>query len=257
MSASFGSIALITGASSGIGMACARVFAAAGLRLVLLARRKDRLDALAADLKAEHGTDCLTVGLDVRDREAVKAFWDGLADDWKQVDVLINNAGLSRGLEKLHEGSISDWEEMIDTNIKGLLYISRCVIPGMLGRARGSIVNLGSVAGHEVYSGGNVYCATKHAVDALTRSMRIDLVDTPVRVCAVSPGMVDTEFSEVRFHGDRERAAKVYEGMQPLTAEDIADAVFYAVSRPPHVQIAEIQLFPTAQAGATCVSRKG
>ncbi|HEX9614913.1 MAG TPA: SDR family oxidoreductase [Bacteroidota bacterium] len=248
-------ITLITGASSGIGYSCAIRFAAAGSRLILTARRKDRLESLAADLKTK-GTEVLTFDLDVRNREAVVATLGDLPKNWQAVDVLVNNAGLSRGLDKLHEGKFEDWEEMIDTNIKGLLYVSRTVIPGMVQRGKGTVVNIGSIAGHDVYPGGNVYSATKHAVDALTRSLRMDLIDTPIRVCTVDPGLVETEFGTVRFHGDTERAGVVYRNMQPLTPDDVAEAVLFCATRPPHVQLAEIIILPTAQASPTMVHRK-
>lgn len=249
-------IVLITGASSGIGRACAQALAKAGAKLILAARRKERLASLAASLARASGTAVHVWPLDVRDRAAVEAGLRRLPAAWRRIEVLINNAGLSRGLEKLHEGSVQDWEEMLDTNVKGLLYMSRAVIPGMVARRRGIIVNIGSIAGRETYPGGAVYCASKRAVDALTTGLRMDLVDTPLRVCTVDPGMVETEFSLVRFHGDRARAKKVYEGLKPLTAADVADAVLYCVTRPPHVQVAEIVLFHTAQAGATTVHRQ-
>lgn len=249
-------IVLITGASSGIGRACAERFAAAGAKLILSARRKNRLQELAAELKARHGTETFLLELDVRDATAVAQAFNKLPESWQAVDVLVNNAGLSRGLDKLHEGKLEDWDEMIDTNVKGLLYVSRSVIPGMVQRRRGTIVNIGSIAGHEVYVGGNVYCATKHAVDAITRGLRMDLVDTPVRVCTVDPGLVQTEFSEVRFRGDTQRAEKVYVGYTPLSPSDVADAVHYCASAPPHVQIAELLILPTAQASPTLVHKK-
>lgn len=248
---------LITGASSGIGRACAERFAAAGSRLILAARRKTRLHDLAVELKEKYGTDAFLVELDVRDAKAVAQAFNKLPEAWHHIDVLVNNAGLSRGLDKLHEGKLDDWEEMIDTNVKGLLYVSKAVIPGMVQRKRGTIVNIGSIAGREVYVGGNVYCATKHAVDAITRGLRMDLVDTPLRVCTVDPGLVQTEFSEVRFRGDQERAKKVYHGYMPLSPSDVADAVYYCAAAPPHVQIAEILLLPTAQASPTLVHKKG
>jgi serine 3-dehydrogenase len=245
-------VVFVTGASSGIGEACARAFAAEGARLVLAARRVDRLRALAAGL----GVESRVVALDVRDRDAVAAAVADLPAGWAEVDVLVNNAGLGRGLDKLHEGSTDDWDEMIDTNVKGLLYVTRAVVPGMVARGRGHVVNIGSVAGHELYPGGNVYCATKHAVDAVTKGLRMDLVDTPVRVSTVDPGIVETDFSLVRFHGDAERARKVYETIESLTADDVADAVVYCATRPPRVQINEIVMTPTHQASALVVHRR-
>ena len=247
---------LVTGASAGVGAACARAFAGAGARLLLAARRAERLEALAAELRDAHGTESRLLELDVRDAEAVAAVVGGLPPEWAEVDVLVNNAGLGRGLEKAHEGRPADWDEMVDTNVKGLLYVTRAVLPGMVARGRGHVVNIGSVAGHEVYPGGAVYCATKHAVGAITRGLRMDLLGTGVRVSTVDPGMVETEFSVVRFHGDRERADRVYAGMTPLVADDVADAVLWCATRPPHVNIDEIILKPTDQASATLVSRK-
>ncbi len=249
------SIVLITGASSGIGSSCAHKFAEAGSRLILIARRKERLTALAAKLKKLHGTPSLIVGLDVRDRKAVVKKLSGLPKEWRAIDILVNNAGLSRGLDKLHEGSFEDWEEMLDTNVKGLLYVSRTIIPGMVERKRGTIVNVGSIAGHEVYPRGNVYCASKHAVDALTKGLRLDLVDTPLRVCTVDPGLVETEFSNVRFHGDHQRAKQTYQNMTPLSPDDVADAILFCATRPSHVQLAEIVILPTSQASTTLVHR--
>jgi 3-hydroxy acid dehydrogenase / malonic semialdehyde reductase len=239
-------IVLITGASAGIGQACAHKFAEQGSKLILVARRMDRLEKLQKSLK----TDCLIIELDLQDKKAVASAIESFPDEWKDIDVLVNNAGLGRGLEKLHEGNIDGWEEMIDTNIKGLLYISRAVIPGMVERKKGHIINIGSIAGHQVYPGGNVYCATKHAVDALTKGMRLDLVDTPLRVSTVDPGLVETEFSVVRFYGDKEKAMNTYKGYKPLEADDVADAVVWVANRPAHVQIAEVTIFPTAQASA-------
>lgn len=249
-------IALVTGATSGIGHACARSLAKVGCDLIITGRRADRLTELNDEIKKIYGRKCLPLVFDIRDHEAVKAAVAGLDNFWKNVDILINNAGLASGFSKLHEGDVDDWEKMINTNIKGLLYITREIIPGMVKRGRGDIVNIGSIAGHEVYPNGNVYCATKHAVDAITKGLRMDLIDTPIRVSTVDPGLVETEFSLVRFHGDEEKAKNVYKGMQPLTAEDIADAVLFIISRPPHVQIGEILILPTAQRAATLVSRK-
>jgi len=246
---------LITGASSGIGYSCAARFAEAGARLILAARRKEKINKLAADLRKEYGTESIAIELDVRDQKAVQKAVNGLPDAWKAIDVLVNNAGLSRGLDKLHEGRIDDWEEMIDTNVKGLLYVSRAVIPGMVERKKGMVINIGSIAGHEVYPKGNVYCATKYAVDALTKGMRLDLVDSPVRVCSVDPGLVETEFSMVRFHGDTARARTVYENITPLTPDDIAEVVVFCATRPPHVTLADVLVLPTHQASTTLVHR--
>lgn len=245
-------IVFITGASSGIGEACARAFSHAGCKLILAARRSDRLKILAAGLK----TPSHIIQLDVRDRYAVEAAINELPETWQKIDILLNNAGLSRGLDKTQDGNPDGWDEMIDTNVKGLLYVSRAVLPGMLKRNHGHVINIGSIAGHEVYPKGNVYCASKFAVDAITRGMRIDLVDTGVRVTTVDPGLVETEFSEVRYYGDKERAKKTYQGFRPLTGDDIADAVLWAASRPPHVQIAEIIILPKDQASTMVVNKR-
>ncbi len=246
-------IALITGASSGIGAACTRRFAERGCRLILAARRIERLERLATELAVK----TYLIQLDIRDRKAVEMAIGELPSEWQAIDILVNNAGLSRGLARLHEGTIDGWEEMIDTNVKGLLYVSRAVIPGMVARGRGHIINISSIAGREVYPGGNVYCGTKHAVEALSKGMRIDLVDTPIRVSTVAPGLVETEFSQVRFYGDIDKAKSVYRGYTPLTGEDIAEAIVWIADRPPHVQIAEIVIFPTAQASSHVVFKKG
>jgi 3-hydroxy acid dehydrogenase/malonic semialdehyde reductase len=245
-------IALITGATSGIGEATARLLSKSGCRLILAARRIDRLRKLEAELR----TPVHLVELDVRSQPAVEAAVGQLPDDWKGIALLVNNAGLSRGLDKLHEGKLQDWEEMIDTNIKGLLYVSRAVIPGMVARGRGHIINVGSIAGHEVYPSGNVYCATKHAVDAITKGLRLDLNGTPIRVSTVDPGLVETEFSIVRFRGDSGRASKTYQGLKPLSPADVAEAIVWVAGRPDHVQVAEVIILPTAQASATMVNRK-
>ncbi len=249
-------IVFITGASAGIGLASAQAFAAQGAKLILAARRRERLAGLTVELKAAFGTATHIVALDVRDRKAVEKAVAGLPARWKDIDVLLNNAGLSRGLDKLQDGKHADWEEMIDTNVKGLLYVSRAVLPGMVRRGRGHVINIGSIAGREVYQGGNVYCATKFAVGALTKGMRLDLNGTGIRVSIVDPGMVETEFSLVRFHGNAGRAGKVYQGFMPLIAEDIADAVVYCATRSLHVDVAEMLVLPTAQASATLVSKK-
>ncbi|CAN5423068.1 SDR family NAD(P)-dependent oxidoreductase [soil metagenome] len=252
----FSGTVLITGASAGIGAACARAFAAAGARLILAARRTERLEAIAEELQRAHGTGTHQLALDVRELGVVTQLLAQLPAEWEAIDVLVNNAGLGRGLDPLQEGDPTEWDEMIDTNVKGLLYVTRAVLPGMIERGRGHVINLGSVAGHEVYPGGNVYAATKHAVDAITRGLRMDLFGTPVRVSTVDPGLVETEFSRVRFRGDEERAKRVYHGYQPLTPADVADAVLYCATRPPHVNIDEIILKPVAQASAMLVHRE-
>jgi len=251
----FSGTVLITGASAGIGEACARAFAAAGARLVLTARRRERLDALAAELRQAHGTECHLLTLDARDRDGVLSALGGLPEEWANIDVLVNNAGLARGTEKVQNGDPAQWDEVVQTNVNGLLYATRAITPGMVRRGRGHVINLGSVAGHEVYPGGAVYCATKHAVGAITRGLRMDLLGTGVRVSTVDPGMVETEFSVVRFGGDRERADQVYRGMTPLTAADIAETVLWVATRPPHVNVDEILIKPTDQASATLVHR--
>ncbi len=247
---------MITGASSGIGEACARAFAVEGARLLLAARRVERLQSLADSLADGLDTEAHVIELDVRDASAVDAALAALPAEWAAVDVLVNNAGLGLGLGKLHEGVIEHWDRMIDTNVKGLLHVTRAFVPGMVERGRGHVINIGSIAGHELYPGGNVYCATKFAVDAITKGLRMDLVDTPIRVSTVDPGLVETEFSVVRFEGDVERAKRVYEGIEVLTGNDVADAVVYCASRPPHVQINEIIITPTNQASALVTSRK-
>lgn len=249
-------IVLITGASSGIGEACARVFAQAGAKLILCARRQERLKQLAEHLRKEHECELYLMPLDVRDGSAVQSALDTLPKPWSVIDILINNAGLSRGLDKFHEASIQDWEEMIDTNIKGLLYMTRAIAPGMVSRGKGHIINIGSIAGHITYPGGSVYCATKAAVKSISEGLKQDLLATPVRVSSVDPGLVETEFSRVRFHGDAERADKVYQGLTPLTPDDVADVVFFCATRSPHVNISDVILMPTDQASPTLVNRK-
>jgi NADP-dependent 3-hydroxy acid dehydrogenase YdfG len=252
-----GKIVFVTGASSGIGTACAAAFAREGARLLLCARREDRLEAVAAQIASATRAAIQMLNLDVRDQSAVASAIAGLPETWKGIDILINNAGLSRGLSKIHEGLLSDWEEMIDTNVKGLLYVTREVVRGMVERGRGGhVINIGSIAGREAYPGGNVYCGTKAAVRLLTAGMRMDLVDASIRVSAIDPGMVETEFSLVRFHGDAERAKKVYMGMTPLGGEDVAEAAVFIATRPAHVNVAEVLLLPTSQASATIVHRR-
>ncbi|MGO8718671.1 MAG: SDR family NAD(P)-dependent oxidoreductase [Acidobacteriaceae bacterium] len=251
-----GKIVFVTGASAGIGAACAESFAHAGARLLLAARREDRLREMVADLRAAGAADVYTIALDVRDRTQVQASVEGLPAAWQTIDVLVNNAGLSRGLEKLHEGHVEDWEEMIDTNVKGLLYVTRAVVPGMVQRGAGHVVNIGSTAGHMTYPNGAVYCATKAAENRISEGLREDLLGTPVRVTTVDPGMVETEFSKVRFHGDESRAAKVYQGLTPLQAEDVADAVLWAITRPAHVNIAQVLLTGVDQANSLLFNRR-
>lgn len=248
-------IVCITGASSGIGEACARAFAREGAALLLSARRKERVDRLAKALQEEFHVRTHTMFLDVRDRNAVDAAINGLPQEWRSIQVLVNNAGLARGFSKLHEGLVQDWEEMLDTNVKGLLYVSRAIIPGMVQRKSGHVINISSIAAHQVYPNGNVYCASKFAVRALTEGLKMDLLGTGVRVCAVSPGLVETEFSLVRFHGDGQRAAKVYESIKPLRGEDIADIVVFCATRPAHVDISEVIVMPTDQASVHHVHR--
>lgn len=257
MSVLDGRIVLITGASSGIGRACAFAFARERARLLLSARRSERIDADAGKLREAGARDVRVVPLDVRDASAVARSVEALPDAWREVEILVSNAGLSRGLAKLHEGSLDDWNEMIDTNLKGLLHVDRAVLPGMVARGRGTVVHIGSIAGHQAYPAGNVYCATKAAVRALTEALRLDLLGTGVRVITIDPGMVATEFSDVRFHGDRERAAAVYRGMTPLSAEDVAEVVVFAATRPAHVHLAEVLLLPADQASTTHVHRRG
>jgi 3-hydroxy acid dehydrogenase / malonic semialdehyde reductase len=248
-------IVCITGASAGIGEACAREFARQGASLLLSARRKERVDALARQLAATHQIRTHTFKLDVTLQKDVERAFDTLPKEWKNIDILVNNAGLSRGLDKLHEGKIQDWDEMVDTNIKGLLYVSRAVLPGMVRRQQGQVINLGSIAGHQVYPGGNVYCASKAAVNLLGLGMKMDLLGTGVRVCSVEPGLVESEFSEVRFRGDKERAAKVYADTRPLKPEDVADVVVFCANRPPHVDISSVIIMPTDQASVYHVHR--
>jgi len=250
-------ITLITGASSGIGEACARHFAELGSNLILMARRKEALTALEQSLLKLHpDIRILSITCDIRIRESVETAIHSLPEEWKNIDTLINNAGLSRGLEKVQDGIIENWEEMIDTNIKGLLYVSRAVLPGMVQRKKGNIVNIASIAGREIYPSGNVYCATKSAARTLSEAMRIDVSGTNIRVMNIDPGMVETEFSLVRFHGDADRAKQVYKGMQPLTANDIAEIILFSVNRPPHVTIGDVLILPTAQANTTTVYRE-
>lgn len=253
-----GKIALVTGASSGIGRACARALAAEGMRVIAAARREERLFALRDELVAEYGPEsCGALTVDLRDRKDVEQSLANIRDaGWERVEVLVNNAGLASGLDPVQEGDFEDWDRMVETNIRGLLNITRLLLPGMIERGSGHIVNIGSISGREVYPKGAVYCGTKYFVRALNRGLRLDLNGTGLRVTSVDPGMVETEFSLVRFHGDAEKAGTVYEGLTPLTGEDVADAVVWAVTRPPHVDVEEILLMPTDQASTMVVHRR-
>ena len=248
-------IVLITGATSGIGLACARKFAENGDRLILTGRNESRLAEIRKEL-TDKGIDVLTLTFDVRNREQAEKCLCGLPVEWQQIDVLVNNAGLALGLEPEYEGSFDDWETMIDTNIKGLLTMTRLVVPGMVKRGQGHVINIGSVAGDAAYAGGNVYCATKAAVKALSDGLRIDVANTAVRVTNLKPGLVETNFSNVRFHGDTDRAAGVYKGIQPLTGDDIADVAVFAANAPAHVQTAEVLILATHQASGSVIVRK-
>jgi 3-hydroxy acid dehydrogenase / malonic semialdehyde reductase len=241
---------LITGASAGIGAACAEVFAKAGYRLVLMSRRTELLSNLLERLVFDYDIEAFGTSVDVRDHKQVEHALQHLPAPFDHIDILINNAGLASGLDPIQDGKLFDWERMIDTNIKGLLYVSRLVSKGMVARGSGHIINLGSVAGKEVYPNGNVYCATKHAVDALTKGMRLDLLPHGIRVSQISPGMVETEFSKVRFHGDEARAEQVYAGYAPLQAMDVAEAIYYMATVPPHVCINDMWIMPTTQANS-------
>jgi 3-hydroxy acid dehydrogenase/malonic semialdehyde reductase len=249
-------IALITGATAGIGEATAELFAREGYNLILTGRRIDRLDKLAAHLNKKYNVEVAVSSFDVRNRDEVVENLEGLPAKWKKVNVLVNNAGLSQGLDPIDKGDMDDWDRMIDTNVKGLLYVTKIVSNWMITNGHGHIVNLGSIAGKEVYANGNVYCASKHAVDALNKAMRIDLLPHGIKVTAVHPGAVETEFSIVRFKGDETRAKKVYEGFDALSADDVAETIWFAVSRPAHVNINELIVMPTAQATAGNIFRK-
>lgn len=249
-------IAFITGASSGIGAACARKFAQGGYTLLLNARSVDKLQALQTELETAYGIDVVLLPFDVRDRKAAEAALKSLPEKYQTIDVLVNNAGLALGVDKEYEGTEDNYDTMIETNITALLMMTRLVVPGMVNRGKGHIINIGSVAGDAAYPGGSVYCATKAAVKVLSDGLRMDLVDTPLRVTNVKPGLVETNFSVTRFHGDQERADNVYKGIKPLTGDDIADVVYYAASAPAHVQIAEVLVLATHQASGTIVHRK-
>ncbi|WP_462251577.1 SDR family NAD(P)-dependent oxidoreductase [Ekhidna sp.] len=244
-------IALITGATSGIGEATARLISK-NYRLIICGRRKQRLEVLQNELENESQI----LSFDVRDRKAVFDAFASLPEEWKQIDVLINNAGNAHGLDLIHEGSTEDWDAMLDINVKGLLYVSKAVLDGMVARKKGHIINISSIAGLEVYTKGNVYCASKHAVDALTKGMRMDLNEHHIKVSSIDPGLVETEFSEVRFKGDSEKASKVYENFTPLTAHDVAETIEFVLSRPQHVTIGDLLILPTDQASSTIVNKK-
>jgi len=251
-----GKTAFITGTSSGIGLACARQFAQLGANLVICARRMDRIQEVAQQLETEFNIRVHYGQLDVRDREAVNEFVTAIPQPFADIDILVNNAGLARGLSTIQSGDHNDWEEMIDTNIKGLLYVTQAVLQGMIERDKGHVINIGSIAGHQIYTNGNVYCATKWAVNALTQSLAIDLINTKIKVSTVDPGMVNTEFSLVRYHGDQAKADNTYNGLEPLTADDVADAVAYIATRPAYVNIREIILTTTDQRSVNHVKRR-
>jgi NADP-dependent 3-hydroxy acid dehydrogenase YdfG len=244
---------LITGATSGIGLACAHLFAKNKFNLIITGRRKDILLKIKSELQSEFSVDVQVLNFDIRDKNAVNEAVESIVDN--KIDILINNAGLASGLDSVQDGKFDDWERMIDTNVKGLLYISRAILPLMIARGKGHVINIGSIAGKEVYPNGNVYCATKHAVDALTKAMRMDVVQHGIRVSQIAPGAVETEFSLVRFHGDKARADGVYQGFEPLRPEDVADAVFYVANTPGHVNINDLVIMPTAQACATIIHK--
>ncbi len=249
-------IAIITGSTSGIGKACAESFAKKGCNLILIARRKERIFIIAKELEKKYGIKTRAILLDVRNYQNVKKAFNSLPEEWKKINYLINNAGLARGFSKVYEGEITHWEEMIDTNIKGLLYVTRQILPLMISNGHGHVINIGSTAGHEVYPSGNVYCATKFAVNALTQSIRIDVLDKNIKVSTVDPGMVETEFSLVRFSGDNEKAKSIYKGITPLKASDVANAVLFCATQPAHVNINEIIITPSSQASSTQIYRK-
>lgn len=247
---------LITGASSGIGKACAYAFAKEGANIIIGARRVERLEKIKNEIEDKYSVKVLAIKLDVTNREEVVTSIAGLNDEWKNIDILINNAGLGRGLNKLYEDNPEGWDEMIDTNIKGLLIVTKEVVKGMIERKDGHVINIGSIAGHQAYPGGSVYCATKHAVRAITESLRMETLEHKIRVSTVDPGMVETEFSDVRFYGDKEKAKNVYKGLEPLTGDDIAETVLFCATRPKHVNINEIIVMPSAQATAMIAHRE-
>ncbi len=249
-------IAFITGASSGIGKACAFSLAEQGANLIISARRINLIEQMKEEIQSKFNVKVFTLKLDVKNKKEVNELINSLPEEWKSIDILVNNAGLAKGMNKIYEDDIDNWEDMIDTNIKGLLYVTRTVVSGMVERKSGHVINIGSTAGHEAYPKGHVYCATKHAVNAITKSLRMDVVDKNIRVSTVDPGAVETNFSNVRFFGDKEKAKNVYKGITPLVAEDVAEAVTFCATRPPHANIAEIILMPTQQASALVFHRE-
>jgi hypothetical protein len=248
--------ALITGATAGFGKAIALRFAQAGYRIIITGRRLERLENLHQEITSAYGVDCLFLHFDVRDRARTQEVLTGMDPEWQAIDVLVNNAGLASGLDHIQDGDLDDWDKMIDTNVKGLLYVSKAILPGMVKRGNGHVINIGSTAGKEVYENGNVYCASKHAVDAITKGMRIDLLGKGVKVTQIAPGAAETEFSEVRFHGDAQRAKQVYNGYQPMTAEDIAELTYYAASLPSHLCINDLVVTSIAQANSFYIHRE-
>lgn len=256
MSLSGSEIVFITGASSGIGEACAMKFASEGYNLIINARRKERIDQLASKLERDYKVKVKTLVFDVRDKESVIRQISTLSEEWSAIDILINNAGLALGLSDIHEGDTHDWEQMIDTNVKGLLYVSKAVIPKMISRNKGQIINIGSIAAKETYLKGNVYCATKHAVESLSKAMRMELLPYNIRVSLVNPGAVNTEFSQVRFKGDKDKAENVYKGYKPLSGEDIAECIYFCAGLPEHVNINDMIVMPAAQATATIFNKE-
>jgi len=249
-------IVFVTGATSGIGQATAHRFASNGYNIILAGRRSDRLNETAVEIQNKYKVNTLALELDVRDRQAVMESVSQLEDKWAEINILVNNAGLASGLDFIQDGNLDDWDQMIDTNVKGLLYISKAVIPGMIRRGKGHIINIGSTAGKEVYTKGNVYCASKHAVDAITKGMRIDLLGTGIKVTQIAPGAAETEFSLVRFHGNAEQAKKVYQGFQPMTPDDIAEVIFYTTTLPEHLCINDLVLTSVAQANSFYIHRE-
>lgn len=249
-------VVLITGASAGIGESCAYAFAAEGANLIITARRLELLEKIKSDIEEKYSVKVLPLKMDVTNREEVISAIAGLSDEWKNIDILLNNAGLARGLTKLYNDNPDGWDEMLDTNVKGLLIVTKEIVKGMAERKSGHVINLGSIAGHQAYPGGGVYCATKHAVRAITDSLRMDVLENNIRVSSVDPGMVETNFSDIRFYGDKEKAKNVYKGLTPLYAEDIAETVIFCATRPKHVNINEIIIMASAQANATMVYRK-